>query len=102
MKLDVTNCMNDKWPLTKRKRKVLSIEKEHYFSLQKNARINILETYIIRFWETATYPSPKSKLTLSSYLGQNVGLGEGYVGTFPETYNDPTRDHYKINTFTNC
>ena len=24
-----------------------------------------------------TYPSPKPTLTLSSYLGQNVGLGEG-------------------------
>ena len=22
-------------------------------------------------------------------LGQNVGLGEGYVLSFPETYNDP-------------
>ena len=26
----------------------------------------------------ATYPSPKPTLTLSSYLEQNVGLGEGY------------------------
>ena len=24
-----------------------------------------------------TYPSPKLALTLASYLGQNVGLGEG-------------------------
>ena len=32
-----------------------------------------------------TYPSPKPTLTLSSYLGQNVGLGEGWVGSFPET-----------------
>ena len=24
-----------------------------------------------------TYPSPKLTLTLTSYLGQNVGLGEG-------------------------
>ena len=24
-----------------------------------------------------TYPSPKQTLTLTSYLGQNVGLGEG-------------------------
>ena len=24
-----------------------------------------------------TYPSPKPTLTLSSYLGKNVGLGEG-------------------------
>ena len=32
-----------------------------------------------------TYPSPKPTLTLSSYLGQNVGLGEGWLGSFPET-----------------
>ena len=36
-----------------------------------------------------TYPSPKSTLTLTSHLGQNVGLGEGWVGSFPETNNDP-------------
>jgi len=35
-----------------------------------------------------TYPSPKPTLTLTSHLGQNVGLGEGCVGRFPETYND--------------
>ena len=29
-----------------------------------------------------TYPSPKPTLTLSSYLEQNVGLGEGYMGSF--------------------
>ena len=29
------------------------------------------------FWETAHYPSPKLTLTLTSYLGQNDGLGEG-------------------------
>ena len=33
-----------------------------------------------------TYPSPKPTLTLSSHLGQNVVLGEGLVGSFPETY----------------
>ena len=36
-----------------------------------------------------TYPSPKPTLTLSSHLGQNVGVGEGKEGIFPETYNDP-------------
>ena len=35
-----------------------------------------------------TYPSPNSTLTLTSHLGQNVGLGEGWVSIFPETYND--------------
>ena len=36
-----------------------------------------------------TYPSPKPTLTLPSHLGQNIGLGEGKVGSFPEKYNDP-------------
>ena len=30
------------------------------------------------------YPFPKPTLTISSYLGQNVGLGEGLVGSFTE------------------
>ena len=36
-----------------------------------------------------TYPSPKPTLTLPYHSGQNVGLGEGKVGSFPEKYNDP-------------
>ena len=36
-----------------------------------------------------TYPSPKATLTLTSHIGKNFGLGEGLVGSFPETYNDP-------------
>ena len=32
-----------------------------------------------------TYPSPKPTLTLSSYLGRNVGLVEVWVGSFTET-----------------
>ena len=32
-----------------------------------------------------TYPS----LSLTCHLGQNVGLGEGWVGSFPDMYNDP-------------
>ena len=35
-----------------------------------------------------TYPSPKPTLTLTSHLGQNIGLGEE-VGSFPETYPSP-------------
>ena len=38
----------------------------------------------LSFWETAPYPSPELTLTLTSHLGQNDGLGEGYVGSFPE------------------
>ena len=30
----------------------------------------------------------KPTLTLTSHVGQNVGLGEEYVSSFPETYND--------------
>ena len=37
----------------------------------------------------STYPSPKTTFTPTSHLGKNVGLGEGQVGSFPETYNDP-------------
>ena len=36
-------------------------------------------------WKLPTYPSPKPTLTLSSYLEQNVGLGEGQVSGFTET-----------------
>ena len=32
-----------------------------------------------------TYPSPKLALALTSPLGQNDGLGEGQVGSFPES-----------------
>ena len=36
-----------------------------------------------------TYPSPKPTLTVTSHFGQNVGLGEGRVSSFPKTYDDP-------------
>ena len=44
-----------------------------------------------------THPSPKQTLSLTSHLGQNVGLGEGY----PETQIDsitlaPARKQYRI------
>ena len=32
-----------------------------------------------------TYPSPKPTLTITSHLGKNVGLREGYVGSFSMT-----------------
>ena len=31
-----------------------------------------------------TYPSPEPTLTLTSHFGQNVSLGEGQEGSFPE------------------
>ena len=42
-----------------------------------------------------TYPCPKPTLTLTPCLGQNVGLGEGWVSSFPETGNPKA----KKNTF---
>ena len=36
-----------------------------------------------------TYPSLKPTLTLSSHLGQKVGLGDESVSSFPEMYYDP-------------
>ena len=48
---------------------------------QDNIRINL--RYISR--KLLTYPSLTPTLTLTSHLGQNVGLGEGYVGSFPKT-----------------
>ena len=38
-----------------------------------------------------TYPSSTPTSTLTSHLGHNVSLGEGQVGSFPETYNDPPK-----------
>ena len=46
-----------------------------------------LWTYVSK--KLPTYPSPTPTSTLTFHLGQNVGLREGYVGSFPETYNDP-------------
>ena len=36
-----------------------------------------------------THPSPNLTLTLTSHFEQNVGLGEGLMVNFPETYIDP-------------
>ena len=36
-----------------------------------------------------TVSLPHSKFALTSHLGQNVGLGEGWLGSFPESYTDP-------------
>ena len=42
-----------------------------------------------------TYPSPKLTLTLNSYFGQNDGLGEGWVGSFPERQTKSNREKSK-------
>ena len=49
----------------------------------------VMSASLYTFGKLPTYPSPKLTLTPTSHLGQNVGLGEGYVGSFPETHNDP-------------
>ena len=39
------------------------------------------------FGNVPTYPSPTPTLRLNSRLGQNIGLGEGWVGSFPRNLN---------------
>ena len=34
-------------------------------------------------------PLPQANTNITSHLGQNVCVGEGKVGIFPETYKDP-------------
>ena len=48
-------------------------------SLKKERSIisSLARSTVIRFWETATYPSTKPTLTLTSHSGQTVGLGKG-------------------------
>ena len=39
-------------------------------------RISWINLYV-GYWKLPTYPSPKLTVTVTSYLGQNVGLGVG-------------------------
>ena len=39
-------------------------------------RISWINLYV-GYWKLPTYPSPKLTVTVTSYLGQNVGLGDG-------------------------
>ena len=39
----------------------------------------------------ATYPSPKPTFCPIWEVSVDIGLGEGCVGSFPETYNDPNK-----------
>ena len=52
-----------------------------------SCQTNMGSLYVSR--KLSTYPFPEPTLTLTSLLGQNVGLGEQYVGRFPETNDDP-------------
>ena len=53
-----------------------------------NSALNSNQRSIYVSWKVLPYPSHKPTLTLTSHLGQNVGLGEGWVVSFPETYDD--------------
>ena len=54
---------------------ISSLTKAHE---QHNGVVRMVVIGIIMcFWKTAHYPSPKPAFTLTSRLGQNVGLGEG-------------------------
>ena len=71
-------------PVTRKLRTVY-----HPMSGNPDSRIrHILDHYIFS-GKPPTYPFPKPTLTLTPHLGKNVGLGEGLVGSFPRTYNDP-------------
>ena len=48
-----------------------------WLKLNKKVEIERVKEYERVSWKLPTYPSPKPTLTRSSYLGQNVGLGEG-------------------------
>ena len=55
-----------------RRQKILFETKRDHNSSNRSLR-HVLD----QFGKLPTYPSPQSTLTLASYLGQNVGLGEG-------------------------
>ena len=57
-----------------------------YFEFKKYFR-ELITMDLIRSWETTHLPLPWVNINLTSHLRQNFGLGEGWVGSFPETYN---------------
>ena len=61
------------------------------FSILSPFSVSVTESEL-RFLRNClpVHPSPNySTLTLSSHLRQDVGLGEGLVGSFPEMQSDP-------------
>ena len=48
-----------------------------WLKLNKKVEIERVQEYERVSGKLPTYPSPKPTVSLSSYLGQNVGLGEG-------------------------
>ena len=58
-----------------------------------------LGEFVCGYWglssgKLPTFPFPKPSVTLTSHLGQNFGLGEGWVGSFPGTLIDEVKWHY--------
>ena len=73
-----------------RRQKILFETKRDHNSSNRSLR-HVLD----QFGNLPTYPSPQSTLTLASYLGKNVGLGEGLVDSFqkPKLIQVRTRPH---------
>ena len=69
------------WPM-----KQITKTNQNHFSRSNENRSLLCGRFWVRF--------PGVTITLTSHLGQNVGLGEGWVGSFPETYNDPNSQGY--------
>ena len=57
----------------------------HWYGIERNFE-QVQDHYTI-LGNCPSTPSPMPTLTLTFHLRQNVGLGEGQVGSFPETYN---------------
>ena len=53
------------------------------------ASFRYFERIIIRFWETAPYPSPKATFCPKWDVSVHVGSGKGEMDSFPETSKDP-------------
>ena len=62
----------------------------HSYRLGGNNWIELHDPYTI-LWKLPSYPFLKPTFCPKWEVSVNVHLGEGYVGSFPETYNDPFR-----------
>ena len=58
--------------------------------IKRNRYCHSGNSYIISHFYVH-FPRYLYKMRITSHSGQNVGLGEGSVGSFPETYNNPKR-----------
>ena len=62
----------------------------HSIYVQDKKEVRIISDHYT-FLGNCRYPSPQPTLTFTSHFWQNVGLGEGEVGSFPEKYSDEGR-----------